>query len=463
MSNNNALSNIVIERLVLGAILQSEDNYWTIAGELSIDSFSTDAHQKIFATMQQLAMDSRSIRVPLLAGRIGGEVDGESIEAYLSMLLHMVTRESSLPLEDYAYELKTIAMRRRIIELSDNLRKTATDPAVSPDRIIERAAERLSDIASESISSQEATMSSVIRDIIETAGSANGGNIALRPCLLGLEEMVGFYPPGSLVLWGGGPGSGKTAMAMQQIIYTGREYPSYLFELEMDGISLIARSLSGQTGVPVRDVMRGLSENQLEKFMEIEKGYNAHNLKMLFKSPVNIDTIKFTARSQKRRRGLRLLVVDHLKLIERHSRYRMDPVERAYQNARDLKQLAQELGCVVVALCQFTKSARQKEIPEPEMEDFYGGSLEEHADIMLANFNRYDWLVRNPPRTNQSKAREDWDGKIAMSRGKIEVYKLKDRFGKPRDRRIFKWDGEKTLYYDLDGVQDELLLEGASL
>lgn len=75
----------------------------------------------------------------------------------------------------------------------------------------------------------------------------------------------------------------------------------------------------------------------------------------------------------------------------------MDPVERAYENARDLKALAKDLNCVVIGLCQFTKAARQKEHPEPEMEDFYGGSLEEHADIMLANFNRYDWLKKTHP------------------------------------------------------------------
>ena len=163
---------------------------------------------------------------------------------------------------------------------------------------------------------------------------------------------------------------------------------------------------------------------------------------------MTIQQIRSRAYAHKRKFGLDLLAVDHLKLVERPSKTRMDPIERAYENARDLKSLAKDLNCVVLGLCQFTKAARQKEVPEPEMEDFYGGSLEEHADIMLANFNRNDWLKRNPPVTNNQKLKEAYDGKLQMSEGKIEVYKLKDRFGSPRDRHIFEWDGKITQFKD---------------
>lgn len=445
----------------MGAILQNEENYWTVAGLLSVDSFANEDHQKMFAIIQQLAVDGRSIRVPIIAGRISGQLGGMDPEAYLSMLLHMAGREEQMPLTDYAYELRDVSTRRRIITLAENIAKTARDISVTPERVIERAAERLSDIANDSANDKESTISSTVGEIIQASSDNAGSKIALKPCLIGLEEMIGFYPPGSLVLWGGGPGSGKTAMAMQQLMFTGRTDRAYLFELEMDNRSLVARSISGETGVSVRDVMRGLNERQLEKFFEAKDSYQGHQLTMLHKSPMNIDAIRFSARSHKRRRGLRMMVVDHLKLIERHSKYRMDPVERSYQNARDLKELAKELDCVVIALCQFTKSARQKEQPEPEMEDFYGGSLEEHADIMLANFNRWDWLGRNTPKSTSGKAYEDWLNLRTHNQGKIEVFKLKDRFGSPRDRKIFRWDGAKTRYYDIEtnGIQTSLGFE----
>ena len=40
--------------------------------------------------------------------------------------------------------------------------------------------------------------------------------------------------------------------------------------------------------------------------------------------------------------------------------------------------------------------------------------------------------------------------RLTTSRGKIEVYKLKDRFGEGRDRRIFNWNGRLTRFEDQD-------------
>ena len=272
--------------------------------------------------------------------------------------------------------------------------------------------------------------------------------------------MVGFYAPGSLILWGGGPGSGKTAMAMQQMLFTSVAQPCSLFELEMDNRSLVARSIQGHTGIHARDIMRGLTDQQLEGLLSAKRHFANHMLRIVSPSKMDIASIRSRAYAHKKKFGLRMLVVDHLKLVQRNSKHRMDPVERAYENALDLKMLAKDLGCVVIALCQFTKAARQKEgAPEPEMEDFYGGSLEEHADLMLANFNRYDWLQKNPPKTRQGKAYEDWQANLVMHKGRIEVYKLKDRFGSPRDRKIFRWDGAKTMYSDMNAQQHTMTFE----
>lgn len=451
MSGNSATSNISnskIEQLVLGAILLAEENYWHVSEILSIDLFGVEDHQKIFAIINELACDGRAIRVPIVAGRIGSLSEGKDPEAYVSMLLHVASREEGgIPLQDYAYELRSSATRRKVIALAENMIKTASDLQYDADQIVDRASERLADISRQAAIEHESTVSGTIQQIFNRASSSEGG-LSLRPCLEGLEKMVGYFPSGSLVLWGGAPGSGKTAMAMQQMLFSSPQHPTSLFELEMDNVSLVARSIAGQTGVSMRDIMRGLDEGQLDAILAAQKHYANRMMRIVSPSKMTIQQIRSRAYAHKRKFGLDLLGVDHLKLVERPSKTRMDPVERAYENARDLKALAKDLNCVVIGLCQFTKAARQKEQPEPEMEDFYGGSLEEHADVMLANFNRNDWLKRNPPMNNKGKQREDWDANVMQTAGKIEVYKLKDRFGSPRDRHIFEWDGRLTLFKD---------------
>lgn len=458
MSNESATSstsNPKLEQIVLGSILMNEENYWSAADVLTIDMFASEDHQKIYAIIHELACDGRAIRVPIIAGRVGGLRDNQDPDAYLSMLLHVASKEESVPLRDYAFELRSSATRRRVIALAESMIRTARDVRHDADHIVDRAAERLADISRAATIEHESTLSSVFTRISETAASGAKSN-AIKPCLIGLEEMVGKFRPGSLVLWGGAPGSGKTAVAMQQMLYSSTAHPITLFELEMDPESLVARSTAGQTGVSMRDMDRGLDEDQFAALMRARQTYSDRRLTIVAKAKMSIQQIRSRAYAHKRKFGLEMLAVDHIKLVEREGKGRMDPIERAYENARDLKAMAKDLGCVVIGLCQFTKASRQKEHPEPEMEDFYGGSLEEHADVMLANFNRHDWLSRNTPGTTQGKHYEEWLKKKMASANKIELYKLKDRFGAPRDRRIFDWDGRLTLFKDQESQADLL-------
>ncbi|EUB97258.1 DnaB domain protein helicase domain protein [Rhizobium sp. CF080] len=448
MSNASpTIGNLKLEQLVLGCILLNEENYWHVSEILTIELFASEDHQKIFAIIHELACDGRAIRVPIVAGRIGSLSEDKDPEAYVSMLLHVASREEGIPLQDYAYELRSSATRRKVIALAENMIKTANDLKYDPDQIVDRASERLADISRASAIEHESTVSSTIGQVVKMAGDSSS-SMAIRPCLNGLEKMIGSLATGSLVLWGGAPGSGKTAMAMQQMLFSSTIHPTSLFELEMDNRSLVVRSVAGETGVSMRDIMRGLNDDQFEALIAAQRSFANRKLNIVAPSKMTIQQIRSRAYAHKRKFGLDLLAVDHLKLVDRPSKTRMDPVERAYENARDLKALAKDLNCCVIGLCQFTKAARQKEQPEPEMEDFYGGSLEEHADLMLANFNRNDWHKRNPPMTNKGNLKEEWDRKVQSTAGKIEVYKLKDRFGSPRDRHIFDWDGKITQFKD---------------
>jgi replicative DNA helicase len=450
MTSSNAtpstLIKLKIEQIVLGAILLDEVNYWHVADVLSMDLFGSESHQKIFAIIHELASDNRAIRVPIVAGRLG-DLEGQDPDAYTSMLLHVASKEESIPLRDYAFELRDAATRRKVMALAEGMMRSAGDVKYDAQSIVDRAAERLADISRSATIEHETTMSAVFARAAQDMSSQKTGAV-LRPCLIGLEEMVGSFRPGSLVLWGGAPGSGKTAIAMQQMLYSSTVHPTTLFELEMDPESLAIRSTAGQTGVSIRQLANGMSEAQYEALLKASKDFQNRKLTFVAPAKMTIQQIRSRAYAHKRKFGLHLLGVDHLKLVERVTKARMDPVERAYENARDLKALAKDLNCVVVALCQFTKAARQKEQPEPEMEDFYGGSLEEHADVMLANFNRNDWHNRNPPAVKQGKAYEDWLSRKNATANKIEVYKLKDRFGAPRDVRIFDWDAPNTLFRD---------------
>lgn len=447
---------IDIEKIVLGAMLLSEENYWAAIDILSVSLFTLDDHQKIYVVMSELASSGKRISASIVASRVGTLSNGQDPDAYISMLIHVATKEENLQIRDYLDELREAATRRSLMSLAEGLLKAAKDPKQDPIRTIQRASERVADLSRNTAIEFEHTVSSTLKQIYEDAAKSGASGVALKPCLRGLEDMIGFLPPGGLVLWGGGPGSGKTAAAVQQALFTAEEHAVTLFELEMDNKSILARALSKTTGVSTRDLMRGLDVEQLQR-LYLSSGEFEHNRLAIVSPPkMDINQLKAHAYAHRRKFGTKLFIVDHLKLLRRHDKAGADPVKAAYENAWELKELAKDLGATIIALCQLTKAARQKETPEPEMEDFYGGSLEEHADMMIANFNRYDWLDKNPPTTTKGAAKEIWEDNKQKAMGRIEFHKLKDRYGPSRDKRVMGWDGKHTCYFDLGGETDQL-------
>jgi len=308
MSNQNNK----IEQIVLGAILQDEANYWAISDMVSMDLFCSEDHQKIFAVIHELACDGRAIRVQIVAGRIGSLRDGQEPEAYLSMLLHTAGREDAIPLSDYVTEMRDTATRRKVIDLAESILKAARNVKHDAQEICERATERLADIARSATLEYESTVSSTFAKVAEQASKPAGGG-AIRPCLRGLEDMVSSFPMGSLVLIGGGPGSAKTSLAMQQMLYSSTIHPATFFQLEMEPTSLVVRATSKETGVTMRDMMRGVSEEQYKAILKAQQDYAARLLRFVSPAKMTIQQIRNRAFSHKKKYGLDIMAVDHIK------------------------------------------------------------------------------------------------------------------------------------------------------
>jgi replicative DNA helicase len=448
-----------IEKIILGAFLLDEKNFWNVQELLSLKLFQSDDHQKIYAVINELACTGKAIRTGIVASRIGALASGQDVDAYLSALQHIASKEEYLPVGDYLEELANDAKRRDLVAFSEQLLKASKDLNLDPDRLIDRAAQKLADLSNTNMAGMESTISSNLRNIADASEDRKFGAIAIKPVLRGIEYMTGDIPLGSLLLWGGGPGSAKTAVAIQQAIHTGETEPTTLFQLEMSGQAMVTRATQHHTGVRSRDVMSGMTPEQTQQIRKAGDDFSLNKLLIVTPKRMDITTLKLQAYAHKRKYGTKLFIVDHLKLLGRNEKGYMDPVKAAYENARDLKELAKSLDAVFIVLCQLTKAGRQREeSPEPEMEDFFGGSLEEHADLMLANFNRHAWLVRNPPVTRNAKPKVEWEDKVREAKGTIEIYKLKDRFGDPRDFRIFNWDGANTRVNDLPTEADQQML-----
>lgn len=442
------------EQEVLGAVLLSESAYWDAAEFLTADSFAAKDHKVIFEAMGSLASKDRTIRATALSTRLGDMEDGTAPLVYMAQLVEIAkkaTEEEGFSVSETAEDLARAHVKRRIMGMLKNIEKTANNPTADPFEILDGMISQASDLVHDADQKIERSIVQVGEDakaLLQQAVAQRG--IGLTTGLSSIDGMAGRIFPGDFILLGGQPGGGKTSLAMQIAVYISQFVPVAFIELEMESRMMLLRTLAASTGITVRSMLDGVKTGQFETLTDSIQSLSTLKLHMVSHRGMTITQVEARIRSLKRRKGIQLVFVDHIGLIKRVGKYRLNKHEKDFDNAEDLMELGKALGLPIVALCHLTKAARQKDgDPEPTMEDFSGGGMEQHADLMLCTFNRYDWLDRNKPKTG-GKAMEQWLLDRSQSENRMELYKLKDRKGPMRERRIMHWNGERMLFSDID-------------
>src|SRR5207244_5492739 len=139
------------------------------------------------------------------------------------------------------------------------------------------------------------------------------------------------------------------------------------------------------------------------------------------------------ARRQQMERGLDLLVIDYLQLIEVTDRSAGENrTQQVSHISRSLKNLARELGCPIIALSQLSRSTEQRSPPIPILSDLRdSGGIEQDSDIVLMLYR-------------ESAYNED-----CANPGETDVYVRKNRNG-PTGRVTLSFDSAKMSFRDVD-------------
>ena len=94
--------------------------------------------------------------------------------------------------------------------------------------------------------------------------------------------------------------------------------------------------------------------------------------------------IRAKAQRLKREKGLDLIIIDYLQLIQCGNRYAGNRVQEVSELSRGLKILAQELDTPVLVLSQLSRAVEQRADKKPLLSDLReSGSIEQDADIVM--------------------------------------------------------------------------------
>ena len=179
---------------------------------------------------------------------------------------------------------------------------------------------------------------------------------------------MGGLQSSDLIIVAGRPGMGKTALATNMAYNVARAWRGEVrtdghidtvnggivgfFSLEMSAEQLATRIIAEQSGIPSSTIRRGgINERDFEKIKDV--AIELQHLPFFIDETGGLTVAQLAARARrlKRQKGLDLLVIDYIQLLQGSSRRAMEGrVQEVTEITTSLKALAKELNVPVLAL-----------------------------------------------------------------------------------------------------------------
>jgi replicative DNA helicase len=431
------------ERAVLGAILRDPNLYWSEREALGPDIFVTPFHRRMIEVVHRLSDEGREIAVPAIAARLPQSADGISNEGVLATLIS--DDADAAIVADLISDLQDMRARRQMMALGERLMKEAVeDNDRSPVERLEKALEQASRIGDTTEDQTPIRVS--LGKVFDRSERVRKQELrsGLSWGLVELDGIMGTLQPGNLIGIMADSAGGKTSLALQTARHVAKQgEPVLIFSLEMGHDEVTARLLAQESRVDEEAIAEGrYSNSQWTALCEARGRLAELPIDILDPSRATVGQIRARAMAHKRKRGLGLLVIDHLKLIHAEDQ-RASFVDRYEGITRSLKMMAKDLDCPVLILMQRKREALHRDNPRPRADDgFGGGGTVENLNAYLAIWREEQWLEQNPPPSGNQKKRDEWEAKMSAAAGVAEIINLKRRRGKGHGAVRLRFRGE---------------------
>jgi len=375
------------ERAVLAAVLLDARLLPTVSGRLRPDDFFSDRHRRLYATMLELQDESSPIDLRTLQAKLEqrGGLESAGGLAYLAGL------DVDLPdlgrFESYVEIVKERSVRRRLIDVCRDITRDCLDGGLDAQEALGKAEQAVLELGEQAIRRGFVPLSRILEETLETLEEGPGKGLTGLPTgFQDLDRMIHGLGSGALIIVAGRPGMGKTSFALNIATHLAvREKKTVgVFSLEMGQQELALRILCSRAEIHFSRLRQGhLSQQQWTKVVQ--------TMHEIGKSPLYIDDsasptileVASKARRLRAEKGLELLIVDYLQLMQAGGRYENRNLEIA-AITRAMKQLAKELSIPVMLLSQLSRMPeRRGSDHRPQLADLReSGAIEQDADLV---------------------------------------------------------------------------------
>ena len=386
---------IEAEQSVLGGLLLDNAAWDRIADFISAEDFYRYDHRLIFQTIVKLVNSSRPADVITVYEALSGLGRADEVGglAYLNALAQ--NTPSAANILRYAEIVRDRGVLRQLITVADEISGNAFNPqGKEVKQMLDEAESKIFAIAEEGARGTQGfqdiqpLLKQVVERIDELYSRDNTSDITGVPTgFADLDRMTSGLQPGDLIIVAGRPSMGKTAFSINigENVAIDSGLPVAVFSMEMGGAQLAMRML-GSVG--------RLDQHRLRTGRLVDEDWPrlTHAIQKMNDAQLYIDetpalsSIELRARARRLARQcgkLGLIVIDYLQLMSANSAGENRATEIS-EISRNLKGLAKELNCPVIALSQLNRSLEQRPNKRPVMSDLReSGAIEQDADVIL--------------------------------------------------------------------------------
>jgi replicative DNA helicase len=420
--------NIEAEQSVLGCLLIDKNAIVRVIDFLQSRDFYKIHHQEIFQAMFELFERGEPIDLLSISSRLKEKNKLEEIggTAYLTDLVNTVpTAAHTL---NYAKIVQHKRILRDLIEASFDISQMGYNESEDVDVLLDQAERKVFSITQKSLTQKFLPIKDSLEEAFERIDRLSrheGGPRGVPTGFADLDYILSGLQKSDLVILASRPSMGKSSLALDFAKYVSvhEHLPVGIFSLEMSMDQVVDRLISSQAGVDLWKIRTGTlsSKGDDNDFTKIQSA-----LGVLAEAPIYIDDaatanvlqMRAMARRLQADKGLGMLVIDYLQLIEPRTQESM--VQQITEISRSLKGLARELNVPVLAISQLSRAVEQRSPQIPRLADLReSGSLEQDADVVL-------FIYREDRYRPESEKKNIADIIIAKHRngpvGKVELY-----------------------------------------
>lgn len=429
MAERKLPQNLEAEENVLGCAFLTNYALDKVCEELSEDMFFSEPNKRIFNAIYNLHQN----KIPLDSATVKNEIEKKgSINAiggieYLSEVIDSVITAANV---DYYIDIvREKALRRKLIDVTNSITTNAYNEEEDTNDLIEDAEKKIFTVTKARKSGEFKTIGEVMRSAqlqLENLAKNQAEITGVPSGFYDLDRITSGFHERELIILAARPAMGKTALGLNIAINAAKATKRgvAVFNMEMSAEQLAMRMIAATGGIEMNKLKTGrLEHNDWKKVNEAMSELGETYLYIEDSSGMTISEIRAKCRRLATQdKGLSLIVIDYLQLINGSSRYEGNRQQEVSEISRSLKTMAMELNVPVIALAQLSRSVELRENKRPIMSDLReSGSIEQDADI-VAFLYRDDYYNKISNETNDVSVSELIIGKHRNgSTGTIEL------------------------------------------